>query len=250
MRIALNAIGEVGIRAGRILTAERDLVALGIYGEGASLGQDRRIIRISSLEGFDVLVTDDVEGGSAIAALAADDGLSCAIPGEPTPDVVDRFERSGSSVIVIDCSLRGLATTLAAHEAARTDAVLDTVVAWTESGKPKRKGEPVAFPEPVGARWGKVTASDHGITRVRVPVDGDWAGAVTTVRGKIGQAVEQRIVGVADETAHLEALALAAGAVVAATTDSTGAIRPEDESERYLAAALRMGLGVATYTLD
>lgn len=250
MRIALNAIGEVGVRTGRILTAERDLVALGIYGESASLGEDRRIIRISSLEGFDVLVTDDPAGGSAIAGLAADDELSCALPGEADADVIAPFERSGSSVLVTGCALDGLAATLAAHEAARIDEPIDTMVAWTEPGKPLRKGEAVPFPEPVGARWGKQVESEGGVTRIRVPVDGDWAGAVTTVRGRMGRQQETRIVGVADETAHLEAIALAAGVIVAAQTDLTGAIRPEDESELYLAAALRMGLGVATYTLD
>lgn len=250
MRIALNAVGEVGVRTGRILTAEHDLVALGLYGDSSSLGQDRRTIPISSLEGFDALVTDDLDGGSAIAAIAADDGVSCALPGTASDDVIDRFRRSGSAVLVTGCSLAGLAATLAAHETARTDEPLDTVVAWTEPGKPLRKGSPVAFPEPVGARWGRRVETAARLTRLAVPVDGGWAGATATVVGRIGTTTETRIVGVADETSHLEALALAAGAVVAATTDLTGVLTPEDVAEHYLATALRMGLGVATYTLD
>ena len=249
MRIALNAIGEVGIRTGRILTAERDLVALGLWGD-TSLGQDRRTIRISSLDGYDVLVTDDEEGGSVLAALAADDGVSCALPGEASEEAILRFEESGDAVLVTRCSLDGLAETLAAHEAARIDETLETMIAWTEFGKPLKRGEPVAFPEPVGARWGEQVDRAGTITRIAVPVDGDWSGATVTVFGRIGGSTEKRIIGVADETAHLQAIALAAGAVVAATTDLTGVITPADVAEQYLAAALKMGLGVATYTLD
>ena len=250
MRIALNAIGEVGVRTGRILTAERDLVALGLYGDSTSIGQDRRTIAISSLDGFDLLVTDDLEGGSAVAALAADDGISCAIPGDANSDVIDRFERSGSSVLITHCSLEGLAETLAAHESARADDPAETVIAWTEEGKPLRKGEAVAFPEPVGARWGKRRRSAGTTTRIAVPVDGEWAGATATVVGRTDTGQETRIVGVADEIRHLEALALAAGAVAAVRTDLTGVITPKDVAEEYLAAALRMGLGVAAYTMD
>jgi hypothetical protein len=245
VRIALNAIGEVGVRTGRILTAERDLVALGLYGDSSSLGQDRRTIAITSLAGFDALVTDDLAAGSALAGLAAEDGVSCAMAGDASPEVMARFEESSTAVLVTGCSLAGLAATLAAHEAARTNQSRSTVIAWTESGKPLKRGTPVAFPEPVGARWGRRVRSAGTTTRIAVPIDGSWAGATVTVVG-----AETRIVGVADETAHLEAIALAAGAVVAATTDLTGVITPADVAEAYLAAALGMGLGVAAYTLD
>jgi hypothetical protein len=249
LRIALNAIGEVGVRTGRILTAERELVALGLYGDTASLGQERRTIRISSLDGFDLLVTDDVDEGSALARLAAADGLSCALPGDAPDDVRDLFERSDGAVLLAHCSIEGLAETLAAHGAARVDAVAETVIAWTEEGKPLRTGEPVAFPDPVGARWGKRRRSSGTTTRIAVPVDSDWAGATATVMTN-GARSETRIVGVADQVRHLEALALAAGAVAAARTDLTGVITPQDVAEEYLAIALSMGLGVAAYTLD
>lgn len=248
MRIALNAIGEVGVRTGRILTAERDLIALGLYGDTASLGQDRRTITISSLEGFDLLVTDDVDEGSALARLAVADGLSCALPGEAPDDVRDLFEQSESSVLITHCSIEGLAETLAAHEAARADDIAETVIAWTEEGKPLRNGEAVGFPDPVGARWGKRRRSAGTTTRIAVPVDSDWAGATATVVTKSGR--EKRIVGVADEVKHLEALSLAAGAVAAVRTDLTGVITPDDIAEDYLATALSMGLGVAAYTMD
>jgi hypothetical protein len=124
------------------------------------------------------------------------------------------------------------------------------VIAWTEEGKPVRRGDPVAFPDPVGARWGKRRRSAGTTTRIAVPVDSDWAGATATVVGRTDDGRETRIVGVADQVRHLEALALAAGAVAAIATDLTGVIRPSDIAEEYLAAALRMGLGVATYTME
>ena len=83
-----------------------------------------------------------------------------------------------------------------------------------------------------------------------MPVDSDWAGATATVVGRSGRGKETRIVGVADQVRHLEALALAAGAVAAVRTDLTGVITPADVAEDYLSIALSMGLGVASYTMD
>ncbi len=248
MRIALNAVGEVGTRTGRILTAEADLVALGIYGDGGGLGEDRRTIAISTLEGFDVLVTDDAKGSSALAGIALEDGLGCAVPTAVSPAVAEQYSRSKRPLIT-NCSLSGLAATLAAHEAAKTDAPLDRVIAWTETGKPLRRGVPVAFPDPVGARWGRRVGPAGETTHIAVPVDGPWAGATATVVGTVAGTTTTRIVGVADAEAHLQAIALAAGAVAAAATTLTGPIEPRDVAELYLTTALRMGLAVATYTL-
>jgi hypothetical protein len=249
VRIAINAIGEVGIRAGRILSAERDLSALGLYGDTSGIGQDRRIITITTLDGFDALVTDDREGASALAVLAAEDGLACAVPGQVSDEAAARIRASGTTLLT-DCSLAGLAETLSIHESTLTDEPLEVVIAWTEPGKPLRRGAPAAFPDPVGARFGRRIGPTGRTTRVAAPVDGDWAGATATVVGKVAGETQTRIVGVADERPHLEALALAAGAVVAATTDRTGVIAPGDVADDYLIAVLGMGLGVAAYTMD
>jgi hypothetical protein len=249
MRIALNAVADVGTRTGRILSAEPELVALGLYGDQAGIAQDRRTLRISSLEGFDVLVTDDDSTASALAGIAVEDGLSCAIPGAISSTVAEQYALA-KRVVVTNCSLAGLAATLAVHEAARTEQPLDTVIAWTEVGKPLRRGTPVAFPDPVGARWGRRVGPVGDTTKIAVPVDGPWAGATATVVGTVGSSTVTRIVGVADDADHLRAIALAAGAVVAAQTDLTGPIEPHDVAEAYLTAAMRMGLGVAAYTLE
>ena len=65
-----------------------------------------------------------------------------------------------------------------------------------------------------------------------------------------GDGVE-RVVGVADHRNHLEAIALAAaGIAVSNGAYGPGAHSPEDVPEPYLAAALRVGMGVAAFTLD
>lgn len=249
MRIAINLVSSIGVRVGKILTAESELVALGVYGESKGLGQDRRIIPTSTLQGFDALVTDDAETGSALAGLAVEDGLACALPAPAAEAVISQFQRA-SRPLLMNCSLSGLAATLAAHEAARTDSPLDTVIAWTSPGKPLRRGTPVAFPDPVGARWGRRVGPVGDTTYVEVPVDSRWAGATATIVGSVSSGSTARIVGVADDSDHLEAIALAAGAVVAATTRQTGVLEPADVADEFLSAALKMGLGVATYTLD
>jgi len=240
MRIALNAVGEVGTRAGLILLAERSLTALGIYG-GGHLGSDRRAIRITALAGYDVFVTDD-SNPAPLAAIAAEDGLSCVVATTLPPAIAERFTTAGLTVLT-GAGIRGLATTLAAHEAAGLDAVTRIGTAWTIPGKALRRGIGVGFPDPVGARWGR--AVEGG---TEVPIGGTWAGAAVTVSGKSAGKPTERLVGVADHD-HLEALALAAGAIaVAAGAYGPGVHVPADNATAYLGAALGAGLGVAAYS--
>jgi hypothetical protein len=251
MRIALHAIGEIGDRAGKILLAERDLTALGLYGT-SNRGGDRRTMAITELTGFEVLATDDLDAAAALAGIAADDGLSCVLAADidPEPELVGRFEDAGATLLVGADLATGIAETLAAHEVARTDADLRLTIGWTEEGRPRRKGEAVPFPDPVGARWGeRVTRRGEDrvpTVRVAVPHEGRWAGAVAQVTGSLDGEGVDRIVGVADERDHLGAIALAAGAVaVAAGAVGPGFHRPRDSAAAFLETALRMGLGVA-----
>jgi len=249
MRIALHPVGEVGRRAGLILLAERDLAALGLYGPGGARVADRRTIAIRELTGFDPLVTDDVDAASALAGIACDDGLSCVVTGdEVEPEIAERF-RSAGRTLLLGANLAGIARSLAAHEAARTDAPTETSAAWTLPGKPLRRGEAVAFPEPVGARWGEIVTGGGGATLIRVPIQGEWAGASATVIGGVAGERVQRVVGIADLASHLDGIALAAGAlVVAEGSIPPGVHRPGDHAEAYLAVALRLGLEVAAHS--
>lgn len=241
MRVALNSLGEAGTRAGLILLAERSLIALGIYG-GGTLTADRRTTRISSLSGFDVLVTDDPEP-SAIAAIAIEDGLSCVTAAAVDPEVAARYGDSGRTLLT-GADLRGLATTLAAHEQLTAQAPVHSTVAWTVPGQALRRGVAVGFPDPVGARWGRQVPSG-----VEVPISGSWAGASVIVIARRNGKTVQRLVGVADQREHLEAIALAAGTIVVATGGTApGAYQPADVAVAFLEAALGVGLGVAAHT--
>lgn len=244
-------MGEAGSRAGQILLAERDLTALGLYGQ-SNRTADRLTMAITELTGFDVLLTDDGDAAEALAGIAADDGLACVLSAaiEPSATLVDRFASTDRTLLVGANLAAGIAETLAAHEVARSDEHPKLTIGWTTAGRPRRSGEAVPFPDPVGARWGErveVPVDDpvHTI-RVEVPHSGRWGGAVAQVRGRRNGKAHERIVGVADEVDHLDAIALAAGVIaVAEGAYSPGLHWPRDAAEAYLTAALRVGMGVA-----
>jgi len=248
LRIALHAVGDAGERAGRILLAERTLAALGLYGHTGSPVADRRTIAIRELTGYDLLLTDDVEAATAFAGIALDDGLHCVLSADMVEgNLGERYAAAGLTLLVGSGSVASIAASLASHEVARTDEVSSLTIAWTIPGKPLHRGVAVAFPDPVGARWGRLVGRSPD--RVAVPVDGEWAGAAATVIGRIGADPVQRMVGVADHRGHLEGIALAAGAL--AVLDGgvgPGLHRPGEVPDAYLSAALRVGLGVAAYT--
>lgn len=253
MRVALNAASEVGIRAGKILLAERDLDALGLYGnEGAGRGADRKVMVIRDVAGFDVLVSDDTSITSALAGIAADDGLAFVTTDDRIDDdIPDRFSAAGTTLLIGANLATGLAPALASHESTRVSTVLRTTVAWTVPGTPRRRGVVVPFPEPIGPRWAAPKRRQRRATyrRHAVPIRGDWAGATVIVDGIDGDRQVERIIGVADHREHLEALCLAAAALAAAEgAYGPGLHRPADRPAEYLAAGLRIGLGVATYT--
>lgn len=248
MRIALHAVGDAGRRAGRILLAERDLAALGLYGNDDSHVADRRTIVIRELKGFDVLATDDVDAASAFAGIALDDGIPCVLTADAVdPELGGRYAAAGLTLLIGSGSVSSIAASLASHEVARTDEAVAVTVAWTIPGKPLHRGRAAAFPDPVGGRWGRLVGRSPD--RIEVPVAGEWAGAVATVRGRVAGELVQRVVGVADHRGHLEGIALAAGTLaVLAGGFGPGLHRPGDAPEAYLSAALRVGLGVAAFT--
>ena len=248
MRIALHAVGDAAQRAGRILLAESDLVALGLYGHGGSHVADRRTIAIRELTGFDILVTDDVDAASAFAGIALDDGLDCVVSAAAVDaDLDQRYAAAARTLLVDSGSVSSIAACLASHEVARTDGVAAVTMAWTVPGKPLHRGQAIAFPDPVGGRWGRRVGRSP--EQIEVPVEGEWAGASVTVLGRVAGESTRRVVGVADHRGHLEGIALAAGALaILAGGFGSGLHRPGDAPEAYLAAALRVGLGVAAIT--
>jgi hypothetical protein len=258
MRIALHADGEAGKRAGRILLAEPGLIALGMYGHTKG-AEDRRTTAIQTLAGYTPLVTDapDARG---FAAVAAEEGVSCVVAGRPRVDrrLARKFLERGLTLLVASDLSGGIAETLAAHELASTDESNAVKVSWTESGRPLRRGKGIPFPDPVGPRWGSRAGprprrrqSGTIVSRFVAPLQGEWAGAVVEVTGiRDGHSVEQ-IIGVADQGVHLAAIALAAGAIaVAEGAYPPGVHYPAVAADAYLGVALRIGLGVASHTID
>jgi len=237
MKIALHPTSEVGIRAGKLLLGEASLERLGILNAPVT-ERDPRIDRIEGVSGFDVLVTDDSDLDIARNAMAA------GVPVVTWADGDDLNLENAPVPVMTGANLaNGIARALVARELAGRS--LPAVVAWTEPGNPLRSGEPITFPDPVGARWGTVRRTTGSRTEVAVPVNEDWAGAVVHVTDN----GTTHILGIADLASHLEALALAAGAVtMAAGSHQPGRVLPSDVADEYLLAALRAGLDIASFT--
>ena len=239
MKIALDHTSEIGVRAGRLLLGEPALDQLGIVRRNVK-DRDRRLKRINEVTGFDAVATDDPDSSILAEAVAA--GVPCVLWSEAADASVD----VGSTPVLAGANfVTGIGRSLV--ERATDDAAGDAqlLFAWTEPGKPIRSGEPVSFPEPVGARWGSRRAMTNRRLEVASPVPDEWAGIV--VRASTDAAT--LTFGVADLATHLEAIALAAGAVIAAMgTIPSGEHRPNEFTNDYLAAAFLTGLDVATFT--
>jgi hypothetical protein len=239
MRIALDHTSEIGIRAGRLLLGEPDLDRLGVVRRDVK-DRDSRLRRVDRVTGFDAIVTDDP--ASTILAEAVETGVPCVLWADQSPSEVE----TGSLSVLAGANLvAGIGRSLAGRESVTAGPSADVLFAWTEPGKPLRSGEPITFPDPVGSRWGRRRRMTNRRLEVAAPVPDEWAGIVvqTTNDDVI------RTLGIADLATHLEAIALAAGAVAAAAGSLPGGPHlPEDIADDYLAAALRIGLDIASFT--
>jgi len=249
VRIAIHHVSGVGVRAGRILLAERDVAMVGIVDRDPH-PPEPRIERVTDLAGYNAVGSDDSAPQRQVeAALAA--GVDCVLWID-APGLVaqygEEFERRGLTLLR-GCNLgSGVAPVLASHEMARIHNALDTTIAWTEPGTPLRRGEAIPFPDPVGARWAKARPTDAADRAFVARVTGPWAGAIARITAAGEDGVVTRIVGVADAAPHLEGLALAAG-LLAASAYPPGPQWPAAVAEAYLARALAAGLTVASYAM-
>ncbi len=243
MKIALHQTGEVGDRAGRILLGDRRVEVIGILDRDPSARSDR-IERAVDLAEYDVVVTDDTDP-QPIIARAADAGRACVVWVETEVPV---REDADTTLLVGSNLASGLAPCLASHEVARADSNSSVSIAWTEPGTPLRTGEALAFPDPVGGRWGR---RHHGASDAFVaPVTEEWAGAIARVTSAENGGRITRIVGVADLAPHLEGMALAAGALAVGSGAYTPGLHlAVDAAESYLAEALKAGLDVAAHSM-
>ena len=236
MRIALDGTDEIAARTARILFAEQSVTHIGFMQPGMQrLG--KRAADAEGLDTYDVIVSTGESLATDLIAQASVRGVPLVLwRDEP-------YLSRGPAVIPVVASANvgsTLAPSLVHHPSASVTASDTVTIAWTEPGKPFGRGEPITFPEPVGSVWARERKRGHFVART----SGDWSGAVVTVRGPIGE----RIVGVSDHGAHLEALTLAAVALLTAA----GIFRPAisdaaEHGSEVLEMAMNLELDVAVW---
>ncbi len=236
MRVALDVSTEVGGRASRVLFAEDSVQYVGLT-QPSSQARSRRTGPAGDLATYDVIVSDGATPSTDLVARASVLGIPLVLwLDEPS------LHRGPSTVPVIVGANLGSALSQALLHHPSAAIVGDDVVtiAWTEPGSPLHKGTAVAFPDPLGVVW----ARQRSAGRLVAHTDSEWGGAVISVTGGVGD----RVVGVADHAAHLEALTLAATALIAAE----GAYEPGiqgavTEGAKLIAKALDLELEVAVW---
>ncbi len=227
MRVLLESTSEVGKRTANVLLAERDVDFVGVWNAPGTRRTPRTGIA-SDVDGFDIVVTDRLTANHDLIA-------RCAVAGIPIvlwADDADIAPGSAPVPIVTGANVgSALIAALLAHPTASPAPGEPVTVAWTEPGKPRTRGEDVVFPEPVGAMRAKRRA-DGQLVATR---DDEWAGAVV----RVGSDDAVRVVGVADNAAHLEALVLAATTLVAADGAYAPGTRSAAEAGEHLLNMLR-----------
>jgi len=237
MRIAIDGTDEIAARTARVLFAERDVSHIGFMQSGMpQLG--KRTAPAEDLETYDVVVSTGETAATDLIARASVLGVPLVLwHDEPG------LHRGPSTMpVVVSANLgSGLAPSLVHHPSAAVTSSDTVKIAWTELGRPLRKGEAVTFPDPVGPRW----AAKRGNGQLVARTTDEWSGAIVTVRGPGGE----RIVGVSDLGTHLEALTLASVALL--TAGGTYGPSIGDASEHgaeLLERAMEMELDVAVWS--
>lgn len=176
---------------------------------------DRRVIQTKDVTDADVLISDGTTPMASLLGRASVAGVPLVI----WPDTADSEYGQASVPVIVGANVgSALVDALLTHPASMPTSDETATVAWTEPGRPNRDGIPIAFPEPVGSAWTE-ERSAHRFVAYR---DDEWAGATTVVESPDGR----RVVGVADNGAHLEALTLAAVGIVAAAGFFEAGIQP------------------------
>lgn len=236
MRVLLESTSEVGKRTAYVLLAEGDVDFVGVW-NAPGTRRTQRSGTASDVDGFDIAVTDRSRANHDLIA-------RCSVAGIPIvlwADDADIAPGAATVPIVTGANVgSALIAALLAHPNANPAPGEPVTVAWTEPGKPRRRGEDVVFPEPVGAMRAKRRAGGQLVaTR-----DDEWAGAVV----RVGSDDAIRVVGAADHAGHLEALVLAATALVAAAgVYAPGTRSAAEAGEQLLNMLRRVELDFATW---
>jgi hypothetical protein len=236
MRIALDGTDDVAARTARVLFAEKSVTHIGFMQPGMAL-LGSRTSRAEDLDTYDVIVSTGETFATDLIAQASVRGVPLVLwRDEP------QLHRGASTVPVVASANMGstLAPSLVHHPSAAITKSDTVTIAWTEPGKPYRKGEAITFPDPVGPVWARERTPGHLVARTSER----WSGALVKVHGPGGE----RMVGVSDHGAHLEALTLAAVTLLAAHGTYGSTIG--DASERgcdVLTKTMEMELDVAVW---
>ena len=236
MRVLVEATGEVGQRAANVLLAEDDVEFIGVW-NSPSTRRTARTGAASDVTGFDIAVSDAPDPRPHLVA-------RCSVAGIPIVLWTDDAGiPPGTSVAPIITGANvgsALTAALLTHPSARPEGDEPVQVAWTEPGRPHRRGVSIAFPEPVGMVVGRRRGRGRYVARR----NDDWAGAVV----RVGPSQAPRVVGVADHAAHLEALVLAATVLVTAAGGfEPGVHEAASRGEQLLNGLQRVELDIAAW---
>ncbi len=236
MRIALDASTEVGARAGRVLFAEDSVEYLGLT-QPSSGNRSRRTGPAGDLANYDVIVSDGATPANDLVARASVLGIPLVL----WLDEMSLHRGPSTIAVAVGANVGSTLSRVLVHHPSASVAEDDTVtIAWTEPGSPLRKGTAVAFPDPVGVVW----ARKRGTHNLVAHTDNEWGGAVVSVSGPGGD----RIIGVADHAAHLEAMTLASAALIATDGAYGPGIQEASEPGRLLMnKAMELELEVAVW---
>ena len=236
MRVAVDGSEEVGARTARVLYAEESVTYIGSMGSTQhKLGS--RSGPVGDLADYDVIVSDGATHTTGLIARASVLGIPLVLWG----DEPDLHRGPASSPVVAAANLgSALAPSLVHHPSSSITGTDKVTIAWTEPGKPYRRGQPITFPDPVGPMWARRRSEGHLVART----SSEWGGAVIIARGTAGE----RIVGVSDHAGHLEAITLAAVTMLAAVGVYDAQIQDAvSRSQHLLNRAMDMELDVAVW---
>ena len=250
MRVAVHATSIIGKRALRVLQGEPHVSEVGFWGPEEAEG---RPPTISDLRPVDVLLAEKIPPKSLVES-ALETRTHLVVAANKGGDLGSSFAAEGISLILGANLGAGLASCLAAQEAAFMDEPLEVRLAWTVSGRVRRKGEPIPFPGPVGSLWAQ-KADPVGWTQSDIPAQGfaagvesSWHAAMAQVSGAVDEGVQRTIVGTADDGEFLAAIALAAAVVPTGQHAYRPGLRWVSEAPSpYLDRALAAGMDVASY---
>jgi len=248
MRIALAPSGPTGLRAGRVLLADRRVTAVGAFGTEVGF-QDSRVRSIESLDGWDVLVSDAAPDDERIREAV---GAGTLLVTTHTATELSGI-RERSPMLTGASPASGLPVALVISAMSRLDRVENVSAAVTVPARRVPHQNAMSYPDPIGPLWSESAPSPSPTVRdllfYHSPYDGSLAGVTARAEGEVAGALKILSYGIVDDSLFLGAIALAAAALMILDgSPPDGCIGVETEAHRYLEACTAAGMGVASFS--